>query len=147
MRIFLSRCPDRRWRLSARQWHQNENYISPSEGGHSQCSARSLGSSAAARSPSSILQDLDPEPKGSAKKLGAGSQFMRQLERSLQLKTAKDTVAELAAGGVVHANPTSGLVVINKPYGLPVHPAQDSPVSLVSCLPGLASHLGVGKMN
>jgi len=37
----------------------------------------------------------------------------------------------------------SGLVVINKPYGLPLRPSEDSAYSLDMCLPGLASRLEV----
>jgi len=40
----------------------------------------------------------------------------------------------------------TGLVVINKPYGLPLSPSKDSPISLDMCLSGLANKLEVEKL-
>ncbi len=63
-------------------------------------------------------------------------------------KPLRETVEELAAGLVYAEEPGgSGLIVVNKPYGLPVNTAEDSPVSLTACLPGLAERLGAGDKN
>ncbi len=78
----------------------------------------------------------------------AGSQFLRRLGRAMAAKPLRETVEELGAGVVYAEEPGgSGLIVVNKPYGLPVNPAEDSPVSLTACLPGLAERLGAGDKN
>jgi hypothetical protein len=75
----------------------------------------------------------------------AGSKFLRRLGRAMAAKPLRETVEELAAGLVYAEEPGgSGLIVVNKPYGLPVNAAEDSPVSLTACLPGLAERLGAG---
>ncbi len=77
----------------------------------------------------------------------AGSKFLRRLGRAMAAKPLRETVEELAAGIVYAEEPGgSGLVVVNKPYGLPVNAAEDSPVSLTACLPGLAERLGAGDI-
>jgi hypothetical protein len=73
----------------------------------------------------------------------AGTKFLRRLGRAMAAKPLRETVEELAAG-VVYAEEPGGLVVVNKSYGLPVNAAEDSPVSLTACLPGLAERLGAG---
>jgi hypothetical protein len=82
----------------------------------------------------------------------AGSKFLRRLGRAMAAKPLRETVEELAAGLVYAEEPGggaggSGLIVVNKPYGLPVNAAEDSPVSLTACLPGLAERLGAGDKN
>jgi hypothetical protein len=82
----------------------------------------------------------------------AGSKFLRRLGRAMAAKPLREAVEELAAGLVYAEEPGggaggSGLIVVNKPYGLPVNAAEDSPVSLTACLPGLAERLGAGDKN
>jgi hypothetical protein len=77
----------------------------------------------------------------------AGSKFLRRLGRAMAAKPLREMVEELAAGVVYAEEPGgSGLIVVNKPYGLPVNTAEDSPVSLTACLPGLAERLGAGDI-
>jgi hypothetical protein len=77
----------------------------------------------------------------------AGAQFLRRLGRAMAAKPLRETVDELAAGVVYAEEPGGkGLIVVNKPYGLPVNAAEDSPVSLTACLPGLAERLGAGDI-
>jgi hypothetical protein len=107
-------------------------------------SRRLLSCSAQCRTPSRIIQDLEPETRGAS--TAGGAKFLRQLEKALLLKSPKETAGQLAEG-LVHADPGGGgLVVVNKPYGLPVNRTEDSPVSLASCLPLLAAHLGTGEL-
>jgi len=76
----------------------------------------------------------------------AGSDFLRRLGKAMAARPLQETVEELAAGIVYTEDDAgSGLVVLNKPYGLPVNKAEDSPVSLSACLPALAQRLGSGK--
>jgi len=82
----------------------------------------------------------------------AGSKFLRRLGRAMAAKPLREAVEELAAGLVYAEEPGggaggSGLIVVNKPYGLPVNAAEDSPVSLTACLPGLAERFGAGDKN
>jgi hypothetical protein len=107
---------------------------------------RSFCQSTSWQHPSRILEDLDQHKESAGPKR---QKFVRQLERAVQpARTVGEAVAQLGGPetGLLYADLAgSGLVAVNKPYGLPVHPAQDSPLSLDSCLPGLAAYLGVGK--
>jgi hypothetical protein len=94
-------------------------------------------------SPLKIRMGILAQPESPSHK--AGSKFLRRLGRAMAAKPLRETVEELAAGLVYAEEPGgSGLIVVNKPYGLPVNAAEDSPVSLTACLPGLAERLGAG---
>ena len=81
-----------------------------------------------------------------------GGNNPRPLSKDYQRLCAwKDTreVVDILFNNVVYHEPDTdktGLVVINKPYGLPLHPAKDSPYCLASCLTGLADKLEVEKL-
>eukprot|EP00088_Acartia_fossae_P003673 TRINITY_DN11572_c0_g1_i2.p2 TRINITY_DN11572_c0_g1~~TRINITY_DN11572_c0_g1_i2.p2 ORF type:complete len:413 (-),score=57.59 TRINITY_DN11572_c0_g1_i2:265-1503(-) len=56
---------------------------------------------------------------------------------------SKQQLEKLLCQSILYYNPDdkNGLVGINKPYGLPVHPSKDTEFNLVSCIPAIANHL------
>jgi len=55
-------------------------------------------------------------------------------------------VLEYLSANIVHIDRSSGLFVINKPYGLPLKPSQESKICLESCLKDLAKVIGVEQL-
>ena len=55
-------------------------------------------------------------------------------------------VLEYLSANIVHIDKSSGLFVINKPYGLPLKPSQESKICMESCLKDLAKVIGVEQL-
>jgi len=50
---------------------------------------------------------------------------------------------EYLSANIIHADNKSGIIVINKPYGLRIKPSEETKICLESCLKDLAEVLGV----
>jgi len=97
-----------------------------------------------ARGSTRILQDMDEimEENSTRKKKLAWS-----FERLASWKSRQDLTAQLIKN-IVYQNDIdkSGLIGLNKPYGLPNYPAKDIPYSVAGCLTDLAEHLNIEKL-
>jgi len=110
-----------------------------------------------------LVDNLKPHVSPVTVKLGDIEESELVAERGSVRKTAlpvtysklcswrsQDALCDQLLAGVVYHEPADpkagGLVVINKPYGLPAHHAKDSHYSLESSLPGLAKRLDLEKL-
>ena len=93
--------------------------------------------------------DSDLRESTKSKEKIPNNKLKRDYERLCVWKDQNDMVEELYSSVVYHEpeKDKSGLVVINKPYGLPKSTGDDSRYSLETSLPHLADKLGVANLD